>query len=110
MSTLSKLLILVGTVTHTAECVAHAIEFDQPIVWDDALIGQFYLDGAKDKVASGTLTGNMLTLKLRKPSTETKITYLKESEWSQDKLVIGVNGIAAFSFCDVPVVNDGAGQ
>ena len=87
-----------------------AIEFDQPIVWDDALTGQFYLDGAKDKVASGTLTGNMLTLKLRKPSTETKITYLKESEWSQDKLVIGVNGIAAFSFCDVPVVNDGAGQ
>ena len=42
-------------------------------------------------------------LKLKRPSGVTKITYLKESEWSQDKLVMGANGIAALSFCDVPI-------
>ena len=31
------------------------------------------------------------------------VTYLKEMNWSQDKLLLGVNGIAALSFCDVPV-------
>ena len=79
-----------------------ALEFDQPIVWNDPLTGQFYLDGEKDKVASGALSGNVLTLKLKGPSTATKITYLKESAWSQDKLVVGANGIAALTFCDVP--------
>ena len=78
-----------------------ALEFDQPIVWNDTLTGQFYLDGEKDKVASGALNGNVLALKLKVPSAATKITYLKESAWSQDKLVIGANGIAALSFCDV---------
>ena len=80
---------------------AIALEFDQAIVWNDALTGQFYLGGEKDKVTSGALSGNVLTLKLKEPSTATKITYLKESAWSQDKLVIGANGIAALSFCDV---------
>ena len=69
----------------------------------DALAGQFYLDGEKDKATLGTLIGNVLTLKLREPSTTKKLTYLKESAWSQEKLVIGTNGIAALSFCDVPI-------
>ncbi len=80
-----------------------ALEFDQPIVWNDALTGQFYLDGEKDKVASGGITGNVLTLKLAAPSAATKITYLKEVAWSQDKLIRGANGIAALTFCDVPI-------
>jgi hypothetical protein len=80
-----------------------ALEFDQPIVWDDVLAGQFYLDGERDKVASGELRGNILTLKLKEPSAAAKITYLKESEWSQDKLIFGTNGIAALTFCDVPI-------
>ena len=80
-----------------------ALEFDQPIVWTDALAGQFYLDGEKGKVTSAALSENVLTLKLNGTSTATKITYLKESEWSQDKLVLGSNGIAALSFCDVPI-------
>jgi hypothetical protein len=82
---------------------AIALEFDQPVVWADWLIGQFYLDGAKDKVASGAVTGNVVMLKLKEPSAARKITYLKEADWSQDKLVIGVNGIAALTFCDVPL-------
>ncbi|MEI6535529.1 MAG: DUF2341 domain-containing protein, partial [Verrucomicrobiaceae bacterium] len=55
-----------------------ALEFDQPVVWADRLVSQFYLDGEKDKVASGSVAGNVLTLKLKEPSAVTKITYLKE--------------------------------
>ena len=80
-----------------------AFEFDQPVVWTDALAGQFYLDGEKDKVASGSVAGNVLTLKLKAPSAATKVTYLKEIAWSQDKLLKGANGIAALTFCNVPI-------
>jgi hypothetical protein len=80
-----------------------ALEFDQPVVWADALAGQFYLDGEKDKVASGSVTGNVLTLRLKEASAAQKITYLKETAWSQDTLLNGANGIAALTFCEVPV-------
>ncbi len=82
---------------------AIALEFDQPIVWNEAFTGQFYLDGEMGKVASGALSGNVLTLKLHAASAATKLTYLKESAWSQDKLIRGTNGIAALTFCDVPL-------
>jgi hypothetical protein len=80
------------------------LEFDQPVVWNETLAGQFYLDGEKDKVASGSVTGNVLTLKLKEPSSATKITYLKEIAWNQDKLLNGANGLAALTFCNVPFV------
>ena len=80
------------------------LEFDQPVVWTDALAGQFYLDGEKDKVASGSVTGNVLTLKLKEPSSATKVTYLKEIAWKQDTLLNGANGLAALTFCDVPIL------
>ena len=80
-----------------------ALEFDQPVVWTDTLAGQFYLDGEKDKVASGSVTGNVLTLKLKVASTATKITYLKEVAWNQDTLLNGANGLAALTFCEVPI-------
>ncbi len=85
----------------SAEKDAIALEFDQAIVWNEMLTGQFYLDGEKEKIASGALNENVLTLKLKDPSAATKITYLKESAWSQDKLLLGANGIVALSFCDV---------
>jgi hypothetical protein len=77
------------------------LEFDQSVVWQDSLAGQFYLDGEKDKVASGSVNGNVLTLKLKEATTGQKITYLKEITWSQDKLLMGANGIAALTFCNV---------
>ena len=49
------------------------------------------------------LSGNVLTLKLSAASTATKLTYLKETAWSQDKLLLGTNGIAALTFCDVGI-------
>ncbi len=80
-----------------------ALEFDQPVVWSDSLAGEFYLDDAKGKVASGAASGNVLTLKLKEPSAARKITYLKEMSWSQERLLIGGNGIAALTFCNVPL-------
>jgi hypothetical protein len=82
---------------------AIALDFDQPVVWTDALAGQFYLDGDKGKVASGSVSGNVLTLRLKEASAAGKITYLKEAAWSQDTLLLGANGIAALTFCDVPL-------
>ena len=79
------------------------LEFDQPVVWTDALAGQFYLDGEKDKVAAGSVSGHVLTLKLKEASAAKKITYLKETSWSQNTLLNGANGIAALTFCNVPI-------
>lgn len=78
-----------------------ALEFDQPVIWADTLVWQFYLDGEKDRIASGSVSGNVLLLKLKEASTATKITYLKEVAWSQDTLLRGANGLAALTFCDV---------
>lgn len=80
-----------------------ALEFDQPVVWNDTLVTQFYLDGEKDQVAAGSVSGNVLTLKLKEASTAKTITYLKEVAWKQDTLLMGENGIAALTFCEVPL-------
>ncbi len=82
------------------------LAFDQPVVWADKLAGQFYLDGVKDQVASGGVAGTVLTLKLKAPSTAKTITYLKEVAWNQDTLLLGANGIAALTFCEVPLHDD----
>jgi len=79
------------------------LEFDQPVVWADTLAGQFYLDGEKNQVVSGSVTGNVLTLKLKEASAAKKITYLKEITWNQDTLLNGANGLAALTFCEVPL-------
>ncbi len=89
----------------TARKDAITLEFDQPVIWLDALAGQIYLDGEKGKVASGTVTGNTLNLKLKEPTTAKKITYLKESDWNQNNLIYGANGIAALTFCEVPLAD-----
>lgn len=79
------------------------LEFDQPVRWHDALVSEFYLDDAGGQVVSGSATGNVVTLQLAAASTAAKITYLKERDWSQDRLIIGANDIAALTFCDVAI-------
>jgi hypothetical protein len=74
------------------------------VVWDDSLINEFYLDDARETVASGAMSGNVVTLKLKEASSAQKITYLKEKTWSQKRLLKGKNGIAALTFCDVPIL------
>ncbi len=80
-----------------------SLEFDQPIVWKDELISEFYLDGQSDVVASGQANGRVLTLKLKEPTAAKQITYLKETRWSQDRLLVGENGIAALTFENVDI-------
>jgi hypothetical protein len=83
---------------------AIVMEFDQPVKWDNALASQFYLDGQKGKVTSGFARGNSVTLKLSQESKAQKLTYLDSNAWSQTTLLRGENGIAALTFCEVPLV------
>jgi len=80
-----------------------ALEFDQPVVWKDSLSSQFYLDGVADKGIVGQAAGSIVTLKLKESSAARTITYLKEMTWSQENLLMGANGIAALTFCNVPI-------
>ncbi len=80
-----------------------ALEFDQDIVWNDSLINQFCVDGMNDRFEVGAVSGNVLTLKLKQAGDAKRITYLREMSWSQEQLLIGKNGIAALSFCNVPI-------
>jgi hypothetical protein len=79
------------------------LEFDQPVKWLDLLANQFYLDGEPNHIVSGSTKGNILTLKLKSPSAAKNITYIKEVNWKQETLLIGENGIAALTFCKVPI-------
>jgi hypothetical protein len=80
-----------------------AIEFDQPVVWHDELPREFTLDDKAGEVVSGSAAGNVITLKIKGSQTATKLTYLKERDWSQDRLILGTNGLAALTFCDVTI-------
>ena len=80
------------------------LEFDQPIAWENAIATHFYFDGAKAPIANGSVSGNTLTLKLTAPTMAKRITYLDSRLWNQDHLLHGTNGIAALTFCDVPIL------
>ena len=81
-----------------------ALEFDQPVKWDAALAGQFFLDGEKGRIASGSVAGKVVTLKLTAPPAANTITYLDSAAWSQKTLLRGENEIAALTFCEVPLL------
>ena len=81
------------------------LEFDQPVTWDDALASQFYLDGEPGRVASGTVSGNTVTIQLTAASTATGITYLDSKSWDPKNVLRGENGIAALTFYDVPIAD-----
>lgn len=81
-----------------------ALEFDQNMAWTDSLTSQFYLDGAANQVASGAVSGKRITLRLKGASAAKKVTYLDSRSWSVNNLLYGENGIAALTFCDVPIL------
>jgi hypothetical protein len=83
---------------------AIALEFDQPVVWYATLARDFLLDGEHGRFTSGTVSGNVLTLQLNEPAQAGRVSYLDEMNWSQDRLLIGKNGIAALTFCKVPIL------
>lgn len=99
---------------------AIVLEFDQPVVWHDKLKSEFLVDREKGRVVSGTAEGNRVTLKLgpsKSPAAEAvtvksdppkskspaRIAYLDSKQWSQERLLIGANGIAALTFYDVAI-------
>ena len=79
------------------------LEFDSPVVWDDRLQNEFQLDGRPARVVSAATSERRLTLKFEGPSTAQRITYLESSNWNPDRLLLGTNGLAAFTFCDVEI-------
>lgn len=81
-----------------------ALEFDQPVVWHVGLLREFYLDDKPGELVSGSASGNVITLKLKAPTTAKTITYLWERNWSQDRLISGTNGIAALTFFGTAIV------
>ncbi len=81
------------------------MEFDQSVKWDNALTSQFSLDGEKGKVTLGLGEGNRIILKLAAASGAKNLSYLDSKSWSQTTLMRGENGIAALTFCEVPILS-----
>jgi len=81
------------------------LTFDQPMRWDDSLRGQFWIDGIADLVSAGQAEGATVTLRLKtpRPNGAGVITYLDSKAWSQLTLLRGANGLAALTFCEVPL-------
>ncbi|MFN9135045.1 MAG: hypothetical protein ACK5YE_04345, partial [Planctomyces sp.] len=83
------------------------LEFDQPMRWDAELISQFYLNGKNEQVLSGAVNtaaeGRQVRLKLKPGTQADRITYLDSARWNPENLLYGQNGLAALTFCDVPI-------
>lgn len=79
--------------------------FDQPMRWDDSLCGQFWIDGVGGLVMGGQVNEATVTLRLKEPRPPGVgvITYLDSKAWSQKTLLRGLNGLAALTFCEVPL-------
>jgi hypothetical protein len=81
-----------------------ALEFGQDMAWNDGSKVLFFLDGVAGKVASGSVSGKVIKLQLSEASNAKTITYLiGKNKWVQGDLVYGKNGIAALTFCEVPL-------
>lgn len=80
-----------------------ALEFDQAMTWKDAVANHIYLDGVNGKIAAAAVSGKVLTLKLKAPVDARQVTYLDSRLWNQEQLLVGENGIAALTFCEVPI-------
>ena len=79
------------------------LEFDQPMAWGDALVSEFHLDGKKGSVVKGAASGNTVKLTLASATAAKTITYLVDKKWDPKNLLYGQNGIAALTFCEVPL-------
>ncbi|MBK8096065.1 MAG: DUF2341 domain-containing protein [Planctomycetes bacterium] len=78
------------------------LEFDQPVAFAEPLLDQFHV-GADAKVIAGSVSGNTLRLQLDRAPTAATITYLASRGWRPGRVLRGTNGIAALTFCDVPI-------
>jgi hypothetical protein len=79
------------------------LEFDMPVVWSERLASQFHFEGGMPRVEGGSAEGNTLRLRLTGPTTSKWVTYLDSANWNPDNLLYGTNGLAALTFCEVPL-------
>lgn len=79
------------------------LEFDSSVVWNDRLADQFWLDGRPARVTSAAVSGSQLSLTFAAPTEAKRITYLDSARWNPDNLLLGANGLAAFTFCEVEI-------
>jgi len=82
-----------------------ALDFGQPMTWRDEMKKDIYLDDTKAPIGAGVVEGNVIRLKLTKPATAKTIAYLSGRYWDGKpaSLIFGANGIAALTFCEVPL-------
>jgi hypothetical protein len=81
------------------------MEFDQAMVWKDDCKAWILLDDVAAPITAGIAKGNAITLTLAAPSAAETISYLSGRTWDglPDKLLHGSNGIAALTFCSIPI-------
>jgi len=80
-----------------------AMEFDQPMVWNDKIASMFYLDHEMAAVVKGSSSGNLIKIQLASPSAASTISYLVGHKWDHKLMLNGGNGIAALTFYDVKI-------
>ena len=82
-----------------------AVEFGQAMLWSNLSKGLFFLNGAANQVASGSVTGKVIKLQLTAASAAQTITYLAGDAWDgvQANIVYGTNNIAALTFAEFPI-------
>ena len=84
---------------------AVVLEFDQAVRWEHALASQFRLNGAQTEYVSSSADAGSttVTLRLASPTDARTISYIDGDRWSQKTILRGANGIAALTFCEVPI-------
>ena len=87
------------------------LEFDSEILWNEGCNNQFYIGKQRLEIESGSANGRKIVLQLKapfntEPPSSGEITYLDSSAWSQDRLLVGANGLAALTFSDVPILQN----
>lgn len=84
-----------------------ALDFGQPVVWKEEIKKDIYLDDIVAPVSSGSVSGNIITLKLSAPSNAKTIAHISGHHWDgkPESIIFGVNGIAALTFCDVTIAS-----
>ena len=82
-----------------------ALEFGQDMTFEPLNAINIYLDGTKGQVTGGSANGKVIKLQLAGPSKARTIDYLADNDWdgNPENLLRGTNGIAALTFCEVPI-------
>lgn len=91
------------------------LTFDQPVVWRDDLAAEFSvtldgnynnppIDDPRITIVGGVAQGSSLVLKVTGVAGDNlTVHYLDSKKWSQDRLLMGTNGIPALTFRSVRI-------